>query len=179
VNRLTRILPIAAGIFGAALILACTADVTGPGTTPQFAQAGAPGSSEFTKCSSQSASSAKALIGPNGGSLRVGDHVLIVPAGALKAATWITMQTPSGDLNRVAFGPEGLTFQKKYPARLVMSYQDCKINPGAEQQIVQVNESLSIIGTPPSENDPLTQTVGAKLSHFSDYVQLSTYAVVY
>jgi hypothetical protein len=179
VNRLTRILPVIAGIFGAALILACTADVTGPGTTPQFAQAGAPGSSEFTECSPQPSASAKARIGPDGGSLRAGDHVLIVPAGALKAATWITMQAPSGEINRVVFGPEGLTFHRKYPARLVMSYQDCMVNPGAEQQIVQVNESLSIIETPPSENDPLTETVGAKLSHFSDYVQLSTYAVVY
>ena len=178
-NRLTRILPVAAGIVGAALIFACTTEVTGPGTTPQFAQASAPGSSEFTKCSPQPPSSAKAWIGPNGGSVRAGDHVLIVPARALKVGTWITLQAPSDEINRVVFGPEGLKFQKNYPARLVMSYQDCVVNPGAEQRIVQVNESLSIIETPPSEDDPLTQTVGAKLSHFSDYVLVSTYAVVY
>jgi hypothetical protein len=177
VNRLTRILPVAAGLFGAALILACTADVTAPGSTPQFAQAGAP-SSTFTECK-QASASAKAWIGPQGGSLRAGNHTLTVPAGALTAGTWITMTSPSGEINRVVFGPEGLRFHKKYPARLVMSYQDCVVNPGAEQRIVQVNESFSIIETPPSESDPLTQTVGAKLSHFSDYVQLSTYAVVY
>lgn len=176
-NRLVRILPIALGLFGAVLIFACSNDTTAP-RAPELAVVG-PGPGEFTRCKPQPYASNAAWIGPKGGKLRTGNQVLYVPAGALSTPTWITMETPSGNINRVVFGPEGLTFNPSYPAHLVMSYQNCSFAPAAEQKVAYVSPSLRIIETTPSENDPITLTVDAKLTHFSDYVLLSTYAVAY
>jgi hypothetical protein len=172
VNRLTRLFSIAAGLFAVAFIFACTDELTAPGS-PDFAVASLKPVSAFAECS-QVESSVKAWIGPNGGTLRAGKHVLQVPAGALNAITLITLQAPSDTISRVRLGPEGLTFSKKYPAYLMMSYDDCVVDPAAQQQIVQVDQSLSIISIPPSQDDPLTQRVSAKL-----VVLMSTYAVAY
>jgi hypothetical protein len=111
--------------------------------------------------------------------LKAGKHVLKVPVGALSRPTFITMEAPYSRTNRVVFGPEGLTFNKRYPAHLVMSYQNCNVSPEAEQQIAYVNESLGIVEITPSQTSPQTLTVEARLSHFSDYVLMSTYAVAY
>ncbi len=176
-NRLARLFSIAAGLVGVAFVLACRDDVTGPGA-PQFAKAGGE-EPTFTECSPQAPAAAKAWIGPNGGSVRAGAHVLFVPAGALKAGTWITMKTPSDQINRVVFGPHGLTFHPQYQPHLVMSYSNCSVPAGANQQIVYVDESLRVLETTPSANDPVSRTVDGRIAHFSDYVLLSTYAVVY
>jgi hypothetical protein len=53
------------------------------------------------------------------------------------------------------------------------------VRPNTEQQIAYVNEWGTVLETLPSVTDPLNSTVDATLSHFSEYVQLSTYAVVY
>jgi hypothetical protein len=172
VNRLTRLFPLAAGLFGVAFIFACTDEITAPGS-PDFAVTSLEPVSAFAECS-QVESSAKAWIGAKGGTLRAGKHVLQVPAGALNATTLITLQAPSDTISRVRLGPEGLTFSKMYPAYLMMSYDDCVVDPDERQQIVHVDQSLRIIGIPPSQDDPLTQRVSAKL-----VVLMSTYAVAY
>jgi hypothetical protein len=122
---------------------------------------------------------ASAWIGPKGGILRAGRHYLKVPPNALNARTHITMEVPSGSLNRVVFQPEGLVFNRAALPHLVMSYSNCSVVPGFEQKVAYVNESLRILETPPSVSDPQSSTVDARLSHFSEYVLLSTYAVVY
>jgi hypothetical protein len=177
VNRVTRLVPITAGLLSAALAFACTNEATGP-DGPAFAQAGQT-KTTATACSPQPYASSSGWIGPQGGRLKAGKHTLWVPTGALKAPTFITMEAPYGDINRVSFGPEGLSFDKRYPAQLVMSYQNCWVSPSAEQQIAYINESLHIVEMTASQTDPLTLTVKAKLSHFSDYVLMSTYAVAY
>jgi hypothetical protein len=175
VNRLTRLFPIAAGLFSVALIFACSNEVVAP-DTPSFAQAG---TTTPTYCSPQPYAVSSGWIGPKGGILKAGKHVLKVPARALSRATFITMESPYSQTNRVVFGPEGLTFNERYPAHLVMSYQNCQVSPVAEQQIAYINESLGIVEITPSQTSPQTLTVEARLSHFSDYVLMSTYAVAY
>lgn len=176
-NRLTRVFPIIASLLSAALFVACADEATAP-SVPQFAEVRTQ-PAVITRCKPQPYASNSGWIGPKGGILRAGKHRLWVPAGALSEATWITMETPSGSLNRVVFGPEGLTFNDRYPAHLVMSYQNCEVSPGAGQGIAYVNESLSIIEVTASDDNQSSLTVDAKLLHFSDYVLLSTYAVVY
>ncbi len=171
-NRLTRFLPVTAGLLGATLLFGCTSELTAP-TGPAFAEART--QQTLTACRPQPQASAAGWIGPKGGILKAGKHVLKVPANALSSNTWITMEAPSSSINRVDFQPSGLTF--KIPANLAMSYSNCAVAPGAQQQIVFVN-GLTIIEVTPSETDPATQTVNGKVSHFSDYA-LSTYAVVY
>lgn len=175
-HRLNRLAPVAAGT---ALILACGGDITTPGG-PEFGRARTESTGAFTRCRPEPYASSAAWIGPQGGTLRTGRHVLKVPAGALSAATLITMESPSDTMNYVVFGPEGLTFHARYSPHLVMSYKNCSAPPGTRQQVVYVNDSLSVIlETPSSATDTLTQTVDAKLAHFSKYVLRSTYAVAY
>jgi len=172
VNRLTRILPAAAILLGATLIFGCANELSAP-SEPASAEASL---SVLTPCREQPYATAAAWIGPKGGMLKAGKHVLKVPVGALSTTVWIRMQAPSSTFNRVVFDPEGLTF--KYPANLTMSYSNCLVVPGTEQQIVYLNDQFRIIETTPSETNPVTQTVTGQVSHFSDYA-LSTYAVVY
>jgi hypothetical protein len=177
VNRFIRLLSIAAALIGVALVLGCTDAATAP-SQPEFAVAIAKPPA-FTRCPARPYAASSAWIGPRGGKLRAGGHELSVPAGALSTLTLITMEAPSGSIGRVTFGPEGLTFNPKYPAHLVMSYRDCSIQPGTEQEVAYVSDALKVLETQPSNNDPVTRTVDAKLTHFSDYVLLSTYAVAY
>jgi hypothetical protein len=178
VNRLVRILPIAASLIGAILIVGCADEFTAP-SEPSFAEIRQESTPPiFTPCRAQAETTAAAWIGPKGGILKAGKHTLKVPPGALSTPVWITMVAPSSSINRIVFSPSGLTFNSAYPAYLVMSYANCAVAPGSEQQIVHINDRYQVIETAPSQTDPATLTVHGKLLHFSDYA-LSTYAVVY
>jgi hypothetical protein len=176
VKRRTRIFSIIAGVLAASVIAACADETTAP-SKPALAVAGTRPPT-VTRCS-QPYGATSGWIGPQGGRLKAGGHTLFVPAGALSAATFITMETPSGTVGHVVFGPEGLTFNPSTPAHLVMSYQNCLVTPDAIQKVAYTSASLQILETQPSVSDPATMTVDAKLTHFSDYVILSTYAVAY
>jgi hypothetical protein len=177
VIRLNRLFQIVVGSLVTGAIFACGDLATAPPTL-EFATGPVTTPPTFTVCEFQPADARSRVIGPQGGKLMVGGHLLIVPPGALKTNTEITMATPAGQLRRVKFGPEGLTFEAANPAHLIMSYRDCTVPPRANQTVVYVNESRAIIEITPSQSDPASATVDSKLSHFSDYV-LSTYAVVY
>jgi hypothetical protein len=176
VNRPTRVLSIVAILLAAAFVGACSDEATAP-STPALAVASTRPTT-ITRCS-QPYGATSGWIGPKGGRLKAGGHFLNVPAGALSAPTFITMETPSGDIGHVVFGPEGLTFNRNYPAHLVMSYQDCSLTPGTVLEVGYVSQSLILLEKQPTASDPSTLTVDAKLTHFSDYVILSTYAVAY
>lgn len=173
--RLNRLFLMVAGSAAASAIFACGDVATAP-SGPEFAKGST--APTFTTCQYQPYEVRSRLIGVAGGKLMVGGHVLIVPPGALNATTLITMQSPAGTMRRVVFGPEGLKFSADNPAHLIMSYRDCTIAPGADQKVVYVNESLTILEITPSVTDPASLTVDSRLAHFSEYV-LSTYAVVY
>lgn len=159
-------------------IFACGDVATAP-QGPEFARVPVTPPPTFTRCQYKTYGVTSGLIGPGGGRLKVGGHVFLVPAGALKATTLITMETPAGSTRRVVFGPEGLTFAADKPAHLIMSYQDCTIAPGANQAVAYVNDSFVILETTPSVSNPASFTVDSKLTHFSNYMLVSTYAVVY
>jgi hypothetical protein len=177
VNRRTRVFSFVAALLAATVIAACADEATAP-STPSFALAGTRRPPTITRCR-QFYATTSAWIGPEGGSLKAGGHTLNVPRGALSAPTFITMEAPSGNVGHVVFSPEGLTFDPNYPAHLVMSYLNCSVAPDATQQVAYTSASLNILQTQPSISDPATLTVDAKLTHFSDYVILSTYAVAY
>ena len=175
-KRRTRIFSIVAGVLAAGVMAACADEATAP-SKPALAVAGTRPPT-VTRCS-QPYGLTSGWIGPQGGRLKAGGHMLIVPVGSLSAPTFITMEAPSGSVGHVVFGPEGLTFNTTAPAHLVMSYQNCLVTPDAIQKVAYTSASLQILETQPSVSDPVTMTVDAKLTHFSDYVILSTYAVAY
>lgn len=107
-------------------------------------------------------------IGPAGGTLRVGEYTLVVPAGALDRSVRITMQQVRDTVNSVRFGPEGLRFQR--PARLTMSYDNCRSIPGnRDHRIVYVDERLRVLETPDSRDNERNEEVTADIDHFSRY----------
>lgn len=175
-NRLTRLFPFAAGLFGVAFIFACSDPPTAP-DQPQFANARTSGA--FTSCRPQPRAVSSAWIGRQGGTIKAGGHVFTVPAGALSTRTLITMETPSDTINRVVFGPEGLTFAAGHSPHLVMSYRNCSMRARAKQQIAYVNDALQVLEVTASVSDTVGLTVDGSLNHFSEYVLLSTYAVAY
>ena len=122
------------------------------------------------KCSDLPYDAETRTIGPAGGSISAGPHVLVIPAGALDAPTAITMTTPTGrGVNQVHFEPEGLQFDRS--ASLTMSYANCnllgKILP---KRIAYTDERLNIISYLLSLDNIFAKRVTGQLDHFSDYV---------
>lgn len=181
-NRLARLLTIIAGVLVAALGIACVDETTAPGNVA-FGAGTSVMPIGFARCEPQPYASSSARIGPKGGTLRVGKHMLRIPAHALDRSVSITMESPSDTLNYVVFSPEGLTFNPANPPTLVMSYRNCTVADRNKEpvDIVYVDESLSAIleTTEAVPADTLNKTVGARLKHFSKYVLRSRYAVAY
>jgi hypothetical protein len=146
------------------------ATVTAPRTAAARADllGGLLGKTELVACTPMAADSASQVIGPDGGTISVGPHTLVVPAGALDSAVLITAVAPSDTLNRVTFQPQGLTFQQ--PARLTMSYANCGLlTLVLPKHIAYVGDSLLILDLLPSTGDVVGLTITGHLRHFSDY----------
>src|SRR5712691_7986261 len=143
--------------------------------------ASARSSSGLLTCTPLPYDSVTGTIGPAGGFLQVGPHILAVPPGALDSAVTITAVAPSDTVSRVRLQPEGLTFQK--PAFLLLSYANCSLfgstapavdalasEQGRPQlRIAYVTDLLDILYYLPSLPDGESQTVIGLLRHFSDY----------
>jgi hypothetical protein len=185
VNRFGRLLLKAACVTVALMFIACASETTAP--EPEFGKGTQTGGPDvavplgFTKCTPQPFASDTARIGPSGGTLRAGRHMLRIPAGALKKSVLMTMAAPSDSLNYVVFGPEGLTFDPANLPTLSMSYRNCSLTKPAEQRldIVYTDDSLTTVldTTETVSTDTLNHVLGAKLKHFSKYVLQSRYAV--
>ncbi|HEX7336172.1 MAG TPA: hypothetical protein VF252_03100 [Gemmatimonadales bacterium] len=174
-NRLTRIHRFYACLLFATLVPGCASEPTAP-DTPPMAQAVA--SPSLTPCKPLPDAFATGWIGPKGGILRAGPHSLKVPPRALNTTVFITLEASSSSVNQVTVEPKGLKFNDGSAAYLTVSYENCSVQPGSQEQIVKVSETLTVLQAVPSVMDPATLTVEGKLLLFSDYA-LSTYAVVY
>lgn len=116
------------------------------------------------------------VIGPTGGLLQVGPHLLWIDSLALSTPVQITAVAPSDTVNRVRFQPDGLVFQKT--AFLVTSYKNCQVRRLDSPRIAEVNDSLAILTYLASATG--TDTVfakkyegtwyaGGEIHHFSNY----------
>ena len=190
--RFSRLVTVISIAIGALLATACDDEITAPGPgAAQFARTILPGTSlpiapyDFIKCTPQPSDSSSARIGPLGGTLRAGRHVLRVPAGALKHSVLISMKAPSDTMNYVVFGPEGLTFDPAAQPTLTMSYGNCSVTQDGQPslEIVHTDDAMTTVldSTVTIAGDPLERTIGARLKHFSRYVlrSKSRYAVAY
>ena len=118
-------------------------------------------------CPSQDQITASKVIGPLGGSLVIGDHELVVPAGALSQNVTISGTRVTGSVAEVDFQPHGLKFAK--PATLRLSYSVCKTSQKNVQSIVYVDDAQQILESPQSTDDAKTDKVTAWINHFSGY----------
>jgi hypothetical protein len=117
-------------------------------------------------CSPQPYAFKTEVIGPQGGTLAVGPHRLIIPRGALSQSVRITAEQVRGSTNSVRFSPEGLRFDR--PAALIMSYENCALVL-LQKKIVYTNEKLKILEVLSSVDLFKRKTVRAPIDHFSRY----------
>jgi hypothetical protein len=118
-------------------------------------------------CSPQPYAVTTQSIGPNGGMLRVGSHVLQIPGNAIQGTVEITAEQVPGKTNSIRFSPEGLQFEK--PATLTMSYDNCALVL-LQKKIVYTDEKLNILEVLRATVDLFRkQTVTAPIDHFSRY----------
>lgn len=119
-------------------------------------------------CRPMAPATGSAVIGPMGGTVQVGPHVLRVPPGALDAPVLITGYAPSSDVNRVEFQPHGLAFERS--AALTMSYANCDIVSWLlPKRIAYVDGDLDILYYLLSLDNIFAKKVTGKVDHFSDY----------
>jgi hypothetical protein len=122
------------------------------------------------RCSQLPSASVTQTIGPAGGSISVGPHILRVPAGALEAPTAITATIVMGQgVNGLTFAPEGLQFDS--PAYLTMSYANCNLlGRLLPKRIAYTTNLLQIIEYLLSIDNLFTKKVTGQVRHFSEYV---------
>ena len=101
-----------------------------------------------------------------GGKIKVGSHVLEIPAGALAGYVTIVAEQITGSTNSVRFSPEGLTFDR--PALLTLSYDNC-LAPPVARKIVYTTDRLEILELLKSVDKVQTKTVISPIDHFSRY----------
>lgn len=108
-----------------------------------------------------------AIIGPDGGTLHVGEHQLVIPKGALTREELITAEAPTSSLVDLEFSPEGLTFGRS--AELTLSYKGCEVPADIDLVLAYVGWGNRIIELPPSQDRKDLSEVVGEVGHFSQY----------
>jgi hypothetical protein len=176
--RSIRIPPLLGLIVGLSVAVSCTTgdfEPTGPSTGSN--QQSSALSSETTvvpqgstdvllACAPQTHLVRSEVVGPKGGEVKVGKHVLRIPAGALSRNVRIVAEQVTGPINSVRFSPEGLKFAR--PADLTLSYDNCAA-VSSPKGIVYTSERLSILQRLFSLDYPKYEYVTSRIDHFSRY----------
>ena len=122
---------------------------------------------DLLRCQPRPYDGEAAIIGPDGGTLHVGEHQLVIPKGALSEEQLIIAEAPTSSLVDLEFSPEGLTFA--LPAELTLSYKGCDVPPVIDLLLAYVGWGNRILELPPSKDlKDLTEVVG-EIEHFSRY----------
>jgi hypothetical protein len=107
-------------------------------------------------------------VGSGGGTINVGPHKLVIPAGALSGNVTITATAPSVPRREVQFEPHGLQFEEK--ATLTLSYAQCSLVAQLiPKKVVYVDGNLNILELLWSLDNFFLKKVSGKLDHFSGY----------
>jgi len=121
---------------------------------------------DLLTCTEQKYVAVTQTVGPEGGTIKVGEHTLNIPANALSKTVRITAEQMRGSTNSVRFSPEGLRFEQ--PAKLTMSYQNCVVVL-LPKSIVYTTEQLKILEVLRSIDLFNKRSVKAPIDHFSRY----------
>ena len=121
---------------------------------------------QLLRCEPRDYEGAAEIIGPQGGTLKLGEHELVIPAGALTREELIVAEAPTSSLVDVSFAPHGLQFLKS--AQLTLSYKGC-IRPTSSDFMVAYVQGSQILELPPSVDRRSDDEVEADIDHFSRY----------
>jgi hypothetical protein len=117
-------------------------------------------------CSRREAQTGSAVIGPNGGTLVVGNNQLIIPPGALQEETRITGTVPADTIASIHFEPEGLRFRK--PAGLQLDATGCARAEG-QPSILYLDDNGNVLEKIDAVYSNWWHSVAAPIEHFSVY----------
>ncbi len=176
--RAIRIRPLLGLILGLSVAVSCTTGDLGPTGPSTGSNQQSPALFSKTSlvpqgaadillaCTPQKYLVRSEVVGPKGGKVQVGEHVLRIPAGALSRDVRIVAEQITGPVNSVRFRPEGLRFSR--PAELTLSYDNCT-KVGSPKGIVYTSEGLSILQSLFSLDYPKYEYVTSPIDHFSRY----------
>lgn len=122
----------------------------------------------LVSCNVTKTHTASKVIGPEGGTLKVGPHYLVVPPKALRKNVLISAVAPKGNYVQIKFEPQGLQFNRD--VALTMSYAECSLLSPLNLKIVYVNDQQKILEVLPTLVSVLTRTATAPTDHFSRYM---------
>lgn len=126
--------------------------------------------SPLLSCAPQPYAADTEMVGPTGGTLQIGPHRLVIPAGALSQTVRIIGDAPSDTVVSVRFQPEGLQFNAAHPPRLTLDYSSCGLVSNLlPKRIAYTSDQLDILSYLLSVDDLLHERVSADLVHFSRY----------
>ena len=130
---------------------------------------GEPGGPEvqLMRCEPRDYQADAAIIGPNGGTLHIGPHELVIPKGALDHEELIFAEAPTSSLVDVKFQPEGLQFSQV--AQLKLSYKGCVRPTSADLFVAYLGQNNKVLELPPSRDQKVDDDVEADIGHFSRY----------
>lgn len=155
-----------------AAVLAACSDTATPVAAPSAAReipvAELKQAPSLLSCQQQPYAITSQTVGLLGGTVRVGNHRLEIPAGALLAPVLITAEAPADNAASVRFFPEGLRFV--LPAYLTLDYSHCPsaaTKPG--KSAVFTTDGLSILSLLGSTDDTTQTRVTTLIDHFSRY----------
>ncbi len=122
---------------------------------------------DLLRCEPRPYQGEAAIIGPDGGTLEIGNHELVIPRGALSREELIVAEAPTSSLVDVEFSPEGLTFAR--PVRLTLSYKGCHVPAATELLLAYLGPGNRILELPPSWDRRDDAEVSGEINHFSRY----------
>ena len=171
-------------LAGASAAASSCSDPSPVGIEPPMLAAQKVGGGHLIACAPLAYDSVTQVIGPAGGFLVAGGHVLVVDSLALSSPVSITAVAPSQSVNLVRFRPEGLKFKPGahgIGALVATNLDNCNVHPNQVLQVVNVTDSLSILAylQAPTSTDSAVVVkyktylgslwVGGLLHHFSNY----------
>jgi hypothetical protein len=107
-------------------------------------------------------------IGTGGGTIALGKHRLVIPAGALSSTVTISMVIPGDSTASARFHPDGLVFNAFKPATLTLSYKGCKT--GTTPSVVYIDETFNLLAWLSTLFlDQTNGSVSSFVGHFSRY----------
>jgi hypothetical protein len=137
--------------------------VRGPG---RAFDASATAAGRLVACERREAAADSALIGPSGGTLRVGNNELVVPPGALLETVMLRGEVPSDTIASIRLYPEGLTFHRA--AGLVLDAVGCA-DPGSAAKILYLDDLGNVLEEIDAYYTPWWKRAAAPINHFSRY----------
>lgn len=126
--------------------------------------------SPLLACTPQPYAADTLVVGTAGGTLHIGPHQLVIPAGALDHDVKIIGDAPVGTVVSVRFQPEGLKFDSRHPASLTLDYRACGLVQNLlPKRIAYTSDQLDILSYLLSVDNLLTWRVTGQVKHFSRY----------